>query len=338
MKKSVLFALLLLAIDLHATAAPDTLLNVSYDPTREFYNDFNALFETSWLEERNEQVSVSQSHGGSGTQARSVINGLQADVVTLALAWDIDVIVEQSHLIDPDWQRRLPFQSSPYTSTVVFLVRKGNPKQIRDWDDLIKPGISVITPNPKTSGGARWNYLAAYGYALKRWKGDDEKAAEFLRRLFANVPIFATGARAATTTFAQRGMGDVLITWENEAYLALNEVGKNDFEIVMPSISILAEPPVAVVDKVVDKRGSREMAESYLERLYSDEGQELAAKHFYRPRNPKIAMKYQDRFPVVPLMTIKEFGDWEAVQKKHFTNNGLFDQVTTQQPDHAVGL
>lgn len=303
------------------------LLNVSFDPTREFYNEYNKLFEERWKKEHGEEVVVLQSHGGSGKQARAVIDGLQADVVTLALAYDIDAIVRRSGLIDKNWEARLPNHSAPFTSTIVLLVRTGNPKNIQDWIDLARSDVQVILPNPKTSGGARWSYLAAYGYGLKRWDGDEAKATNFLRRLLANVPILATGARAATTTFTQRDMGDVLVTWENEAQLALREEGSTRFEIVYPSLSILAEPPVAVVDKMVDKHHTRTLAEAYLNQLYSAEAQDLAAKHFYRPRDTEILAKYSKQFPAMTLMKIEDFGGWEAVQKRHFDEGGLLDQI-----------
>jgi sulfate/thiosulfate-binding protein len=308
--------------------ADTTLLNVSYDPTRELYADINKVFAQRWASETGEQLSIRQSHGGSGKQARSVIDGLEADVVTLALAYDIDAIAE-SGLIAANWQARLPQNSSPYTSTIVFLVRKGNPKQIRDWDDLVKPGVQVITPNPKTSGGARWNYLAAWGYALDKSGGDEAKAQEFARSLFKNVPVLDSGARASTITFAQREIGDVLLAWENEAYLAVKELGPTKFDIVGPSISILAEPPVAVVDKVVDRHGSRRQAEAYLNFLYTPEAQELAAKHYYRPRLAEVAARHADQFSQVKLFTIDEkFGGWTATQAKHFADGGVFDKIS----------
>jgi sulfate/thiosulfate transport system substrate-binding protein len=308
--------------------ADTTLLNVSYDPTRELYADINKVFAQRWASETGEQLSIRQSHGGSGKQARSVIDGLKADVVTLALAYDIDAIAE-SGLIAANWQARLPQNSSPYTSTIVFLVRKGNPKQIRDWDDLVKPGVQVITPNPKTSGGARWNYLAAWGYALDKSGGDEAKAQEFVRSLFKNVPVLDSGARASTITFAQREIGDVLLAWENEAYLAVKELGPTKFDIVGPSISILAEPPVAVVDKVVDRHGSRRQAEAYLNFLYTPEAQELAAKHYYRPRLAEVAARHADQFSQVKLFTIDEkFGGWTATQAKHFADGGVFDKIS----------
>ncbi|MFC4766929.1 sulfate ABC transporter substrate-binding protein [Effusibacillus consociatus] len=303
------------------------ILNVSYDPTRELYQEFNTAFAKYWKEKTGQTVNMKQSHGGSGKQSRAIIDGLEADVATLALAYDIDEL-ESKKLIPADWQKRLPNNSSPYTSTIVFLVRKGNPKGIKDWDDLVKPGISVITPNPKTSGGARWNYLAAWGYALKKYGGDEGKAKEFVGNLFKNVPVLDSGARASTTTFAERGLGDVLIAWENEAFLALKEFGKDKFEIVAPSVSILAEPPVTVVDKVVDKRGTREVAQAYLQFLYTEQGQEIAAKNYYRPRLASVASKYAEQFPKLNLFTIDEvFGGWQKAQKTHFSDGGLFDQI-----------
>src|SRR5450631_3662730 len=293
------------------SAGPVKLLNVSYDPTRELYQEINTAFAKYWKAKTGEKVTIQQSHGGSGKQARSVIDGLQADVVTLALAYDIDVLSEKANLVPKNWQSRLPHNSTPYTSTIVFLVRKGNPKHIKDWEDLIKPGVGVITPNPKTSGGARWSYLAAWGYALKKNNGDEKKAQEFVTKVYKNVPVLDAGARGATTTFVQRGIGDVLLSWENEAFLAVNELGKDKFEVVIPSVSILAEPPVAVVDKVAAKRGTTEIAKAYLEYLYTDEGQEIAAKNFYRPRSEKIFAKYANQFPKINLFTIDElFGGW----------------------------
>ena len=315
-----------LVLALAAPAFSQTLLNVSYDPTRELYADFNAAFVKFWQTKSNQKVTVQQSHGGSGGQARAVIDGLEADVVTLALAYDIDA-VQQSGLINQGWQKRLPQNSAPYTSTIVFLVRKGNPKGIKDWGDLVKPGIAVITPNPKTSGGARWNYLAAWEYAKRQNGGSDAKAREFISQLFRNVPVLDSGARGATTTFVQRGIGDVLLAWENEAYLALQEA-KDRVEVVTPSISILAEPPVAVVDKNVDRKKTRAVAEAYLQYLYSPEGQEIAAKHHYRPRDAKVAAKYQGQFASLKLFTIDEaFGGWQTAQKTHFADGGTFDQI-----------
>jgi sulfate/thiosulfate transport system substrate-binding protein len=304
------------------------LLNVSYDPTRELYQDVNAAFAAAWKAKTGQAVTINQSHGGSGKQARGVIDGLQADVVTLALAYDIDAIHEHGQLIPKDWQARLPRNSAPYTSTIVFLVRKGNPKQIRDWDDLGRQGVSVITPNPKTSGGARWNYLAAWGHALKTSGGDEGRARDLVARIFRNVPVLDSGARGSTTTFVQRGIGDVLIAWENEALLAREKLGADRFEIVIPPTTILAEPPVTVVDRVVDKRGTRKVAQAYLEFLYTPEGQELAAKHYYRPRLDAVRQKYADRFPQVETFTIDQvFGGWSKAQKTHFGDGGVFDLI-----------
>ncbi len=304
-----------------------TLLNVSYDPTRELYQEINAVFAKQWKEKTGQKVTVNQSHGGSGKQARAVMDGLEADLVTLALAYDLDAVAAAG-LIKRDWQKRLPDNSTPYTSTIVFLVRSGNPKGIRDWDDLVKPGISVITPNPKSSGGARWNYLAAWGYALRKYGNDEVKAKEFVSKLYKNVPILDTGARGTTVTFVERGIGDVLIAWENEARLVFNQLGPGEFEMVTPSVSILAEPPVAVVDKVVDRRGTRNLAQTYLEFLYTPEGQEIAAKHYYRPRLAAVAAKYADRFPKITLFTVDElFGGWQKAQKTHFSDGGIFDQI-----------
>jgi sulfate/thiosulfate transport system substrate-binding protein len=313
----------------HAQAPSSvTILNVSYDPTRELYQDYNAAFAKYWKAKTGQTVTIQQSHGGSGAQARSVIDGLQADVVTLGLAYDIDSISEKAKLISPDWQKRLPDNSTPYTSTIVLLVRKGNPKHIKDWDDLVKPGVSVITANPKTSGGARWNYLAAWAYALKQPGGNDAKAKDFVAQLYKNVAVLDSGSRGATTTFVERGIGDVLIAWENEAFLSVKELGPDKVEIVVPSLSILAEPPVAVVDKIVDKRGTRAVAEAYLQYLYSPEGQEIAARHFYRPRSEAVAKKYASVFPKVKLVTIDGvFGGWQNAQKTHFADGGIFDQI-----------
>jgi len=312
----------------HATAKTISLLNVSYDPTRELYQEFNSAFAKYWKTKTGDQVTIQQSHGGSGKQARSVIDGLTADVVTLALAYDIDAIAEKGRLLAADWQKRLPNNSSPYTSTIVFLVRKGNPKSIKDWDDLTKPGVSVVTPNPKTSGGARWNYLAAWGFALKKFNKDEAKARDFVARLFKNVPVLDTGARGATTTFVQREIGDVLVAWENEALLSLKESGKEKFELVSPSVSILAEPPVAWVDKVIKRRGTSDVAQAYLQYLYTPEGQEIAAKNFYRPRLESVAQKYASAFPKLELFTIDEvFGGWQNAQKTHFNEGGTFDQI-----------
>jgi sulfate transport system substrate-binding protein len=310
-----------------AQAAEVTLLNVSYDPTRELYVDFNKAFTEYWKKKTGNDVKVNQSHGGSGRQARSVIDGLAADVVTLALAGDIDAIATQGKLLPVNWEERLPNNSAPYTSTIVFLVRKGNPKGIKDWGDLARPGISVITPNPKTSGGARWNYLAGWAWALKQPGGSEAAAKEYVKKLFQNVPVLDTGARGSLTTFAQRNIGDVFISWENEAWLATKELGVGKFEIVIPSISILAEPSVAVVDKVVLRRGTRAVAEEYLKFLYTPEGQEIAAKNYYRPRNPEVAAKHQELFPKLELVTIKDFGGWPKAQKEHFGDNGVFDQI-----------
>jgi sulfate transport system substrate-binding protein len=311
-------------------AGPIKLLNVSYDPTRELYQNFNAAFAKYWKAKTGVDVQISQSHGGSGAQARSVIDGLQADVVTLALAYDIDVISDKAGLIPKNWQTRLPNSSTPYTSTIVFLVRKGNPKKIKDWEDLVKPGVGIIVANPKTSGGARWAYLAAWGAALKKNKNDDAKAQDFVTRLYKNVPVLDSGARGATTTFVQRGIGDVLLSWENEAYLALNELGKDKFEVVTPPISILAEPPVSIVDKVAAKHGTTEVAKAYLEYLYTEEGQEIAAKNYYRPRNEKIAAKYASQYPKISLFTIDDtFGGWTKTQKRHFDDGGVFDKIYT---------
>src|SRR5688572_374091 len=304
------------------------LLNVSYDLTRELYRAINPAFAAEWKRKTGQDVKFRMSHGGSGKQARSVIDGLAADVVTLALAYDIDVIAERGRLLPADWQKKLPNNSSPYTSTIVFLVRKGNSKGIKDWDDLIKPGVKVVTPNPKTSGGARWNYLAAWAYAEQKFGKDPAKTKNFLKQLFKNVPVLDSGARGATTTFVQRGVGDVLIAWENEAYLALKEFGAEKFEIITPSLSILAEPPVAVVDKVAKKNGTEALAKAYLEFLYTEEGQEIAARNFYRPRNEKVAAKYGDKFAKVKLVTIDEaFGGWTKAQKAHFNEGGIFDEI-----------
>lgn len=311
-----------------AAQAQVSLLNVSYDPTRELYQEFNAAFVKHWKAKTGESIVVKQSHGGAGKQARAVIDGLEADVVTLALAYDIDAIAEKARLFPADWQKRLPNNSSPYTSTIVFLVRKGNPKNIKDWNDLVKPDIGVITPNPKTSGGARWNYLAAWAYALKQPGGNEEKAKEFVKKLYANVKVLDSGARGSTTTFVERGIGDVFLSWENEAHLALKELGPGKFEIVVPSLSILAEPPVAVVDKNVDKHGTRAVAQAYLEYLYSPEGQDIAGKNFYRPIEKAAAAKYAKQLIPVKLITIDEvFGGWQKAQKTHFSDGGVFDQI-----------
>ncbi|HEX7968089.1 MAG TPA: sulfate ABC transporter substrate-binding protein [Stellaceae bacterium] len=308
--------------------ADQTLLNASYDPTREFYAEINRVFAEQWKKDTGETLSIQASHGGSGAQARAVIEGLPADVVTLALAYDIDAIAEQAKLLPEDWQTRLPQNSAPYTSTIVFVVRKGNPKKIHDWSDLVRPDIKVVTPNPKTSGGARWNYLAAWGYALQASGNDEAKARDFVAALYRNVPILDSGARGATITFAQRRQGDVLIAWENEALLAVEEMGRDRLEIVVPSVSILAEPPVAVVDKTVDRRGTRAAAEAYLKLLYTPAGQELAAKHYFRPRSAEVAARYAERFPAINLFTVdKVFGGWGRAQAVHFADGGVFDQV-----------
>ncbi len=324
-----LTALLMIAVGaVSSSAGAVKLLNVSYDPTRELYQNINAAFVKQWKAKTGVDLVVSQSHGGSGSQARSVIDGLQADVVTLALAYDIDAIAEKAGLLPKNWQSRLPDNSSPYTSTIVFLVRKGNPKRIKDWNDLVRPGISVITPNPKTSGGARWNYLAAWGYALRQSNNDETKAKDFVARLYKNVPVLDSGARGATTTFVQRGIGDVLIAWENEAFLAINELGKDKLELVVPSVSILAEPPVAVVDKIATRHGTAAVAKAYLDFLYSPEGQEIAARNYYRPRSKEVAAKYDSQFPHLTLFTVDQvFGGWQKAQKKHFDEGGTFDQI-----------
>ncbi len=303
------------------------LLNVSYDPTRELYEEVNAAFAKEWQAKSGQEVVIRQSHGGSGKQARAVIDGLQADVVTLALSYDIDAIAERAGLLPPEWQSRLPHNSAPFTSTIVFLVRKGNPKQIKDWDDLVKDGVAVVTPNPKTSGGARWNYLAAWGYALAHNDNDAARAKEFISRLFKNVPVLDTGARGATTTFVRRGIGDVFISWENEALLAARQLGPDKFDIIVPSLSVKAEPPVAIIDKVVEKHHTRDAAEAYLQFLYTDAGQQIAAKHFFRPTNPAILAQYRAEFPDVNMVTIEDLGGWKAVQKKHFDDGGVFDQI-----------
>ena len=324
---------LLAGLSVSAAVAKDLqLLNVSYDPTRELYTEVNAAFAQQWKATSGQTVVIKQSHGGSGKQARAVIDGLEADVVTLALAPDIDAIAEKSKLLPADWQKRLPDNATPYTSTIVFLVRKGNPKGIKDWGDLAKPGIGVVTPNPKTSGGARWNYLAAWGWALHQPGGSEATAREFVAKLFKNVPVLDTGARGSTTTFAQRGIGDVLLAWENEAFLAIHELGPDQFEIVIPSESILAEPPVAVVEKVAKRRGTTAVAEAYLKFLYTEEGQRLAAKHYYRPRLQSVAEANADRFPKLKLFTVDEvFGSWAQAQKTHFAEGGVFDQLYSPQ-------
>jgi len=323
---TLVFALLSVAVI--SQAADISLLNASYDPTRELYQDFNQKFAEYWKGKTGKVVEINQSHGGSGKQARSVIDGLEADVVTLALAYDIDEIASKGGLLAADWQKRFPHNSSPYTSTIVFLVRKGNPKQIKDWNDLVRQGISVITPNPKTSGGARWNYLAAWGYALRKQGGNDQSAKTFVTQLYKNVPVLDSGARGSTTTFVERGIGDVLIAWENEALLAVKQLGPDKFQIVNPSVSILAEPPVSVVDKIAAKHKTTEVAKAYLEYLYSDVGQNIAAKHFYRPSKSEILAKYAAQFPNIKLFSINEvFGSWKNAQEKHFADGGIFDQI-----------
>jgi sulfate transport system substrate-binding protein len=325
----VILAFALAAAPLHAAPPEVTLLNVSYDPTREMYQEFNAAFAREWLSRTGQRVVVRQSHGGSGKQARAVIDGLDADVVTLALAYDIDQIAARSGLIAPDWRRRLPHRSAPYTSTVVFLVRAGNPKGIHDWDDLARAGIEVVTPNPKTSGGARWNYLAAWGWALRRWDGDRDRAEAFLADLFRNVPVLDTGARGATITFLERGVGDVLVTWENEALLATSRAGTPTGEIVAPPLSIYCEPPVTVVDAVVDRRGTRAVAEAYLSYLFSPEGQEIVARHFYRPHLPEVATRHRGTFPAIQLLTVEQVaGTWADAHTLHFAQGGLFDRLS----------
>lgn len=304
-----------------------TLLNVSYDPTRELYKEVNEVFAKQWKEKTGQTVNFQQSHGGSGKQARAIIDGLDADVATLALGFDVDSLAVKGGLISKNWQAKLPYNSAPYTSTIVFLVPKGNPKKIKDWDDLIRPGLSVITPNPKTSGGARWNYLAAWGFAKKKFNNDEEKVKEFVSQLYKNVAVLDTGARGAATTFVERGIGDALIAWENEAFLAMNEIGKDRFEIVVPSISILAEPPVTVVDKAAKKHGTEKIAKAYLDFLYTDEGQEIIAKHYYRPRSGAVAKKYANRFSKLELLTIEDFGGWQKAQAEHFADGGTFDQI-----------
>ena len=334
MRRSILVALVAAAAALVAPRGaaaqpkPVTLLNVSYDPTRELYQAINAAFIKEWKAKTGQDVTINQSHGGSGRQARAVVDGLEADVVTLALAYDVDALVAPGKLIPANWATRLPNASTPYTSTIVFLVRKGNPKKIKDWNDLVRPGIAVVTPNPKTSGGARWNYLGAWAYGLKAFGNDEAKARDFVKRLFKNVPVLDTGARGATTTFVQRGIGDVLLAWENEALLAIKELGPGKFEVVAPSLSILAEPPVAVVDKTAGKHGTKDVAQAYLEYLYTPTGQEIAARHFYRPRDPKVAAKYDSQFPKVNLFTIDEaFGGWKKAQETHFADGATFDQI-----------
>src|SRR6266851_2262957 len=330
MKRVLLVGGLILALSAvtFAQDAPVTLLNVSYDPTRELYQDYNTAFAKYWKSKSGQTVEIQQSHGGSSKQARAVIDGLEADVVTLALAYDIDAIADKAKLLPANWQSRLPNNSSPYTSTIIFLVRKGNPKGIKDWEDLIRPGVSVITPNPKTSGGARWNYLGAWGYALKKSGGDESKAKDFITKLYKNVPVLDSGARGSTTTFVERGIGDVLIAWENEVLLGAKDLGQDKFEIVVPSVSVLCEPTVSLVDKVVDKKGTRAVAQAYLEYFYSPEGQEIAAKRYYRPRSEAVAKKYSSQFPKVKLFTLVEIiGDWQKAQKTHFADGGVFDQI-----------
>ena len=331
-RRAALAGATFLALSGAAVAKDVTILNVSYDPTRELYQEYNAAFAKYWKAKTGDTLSVKSSHGGSGKQARSVIDGLEADVVTLALAYDIDEIAAKAKLLPADWQNRLPHNSTPYSSTYIFLVRKGNPKGIKNWDDLVKPGVSVVTANPKTSGGARWGYLAAYGFALKQPGGNDAKARDFVGKLFANVPVLDSGARGSTVTFAERGVGDVLLAWENEAYLSLKEFGADKFQIVYPPISILAEPPVAIVDKTVDRHGTRALAQAYLEYLYTPEGQEIAAKKFYRPIDPKVAEKYAKQFPKTNLFSIDEvFGGWAKAQKTHFADGGVFDQIYSRK-------
>jgi sulfate/thiosulfate transport system substrate-binding protein len=311
-----------------AATAQTTILNVSYDPTRELYEDYNAVFAKYWKAKTGQDLTIKESHGGSGKQARAVIDGLEADVVTLGLAYDIDAIAANAKVLPADWQKRLPDNSTPYTSTIVLLVRKGNPKHIKDWDDLTRSDVSVITPNPKTSGGARWNYLAAWGYALRRNHGDQGKAREFVAAIYKNVPVLDSGARGSTTTFVEREIGDVLIAWENEALVALKEFGRDKFEVVYPSVSVLAEPPVALVDKVAARHGTTQVAQAYLEYLYSDEGQEVIARNFYRPRLKSVADKYHAQFPDLPLFTVDDtFGGWQNAQKTHFADGGVFDQL-----------
>jgi sulfate/thiosulfate-binding protein len=328
MKRAILGLAVSALLSAAAHAADISLLNASYDPTRELYAHLNDAFAVKYKSDTGKSIEVKTSNGGSGSQARAVIDGLDADIVTLALAYDVDAIADHG-LIAPDWQSRLPNNSAPYTSTIVFLVRKGNPKGIKDWDDLVKPGVQIITPNPKTSGGARWNYLAAWGYALKKY-GSDDKAREFVKAIYANVPVLDAGARGATVTFVERGVGDVLLAWENEAFLAVNELGKDKFDIVVPSVSILAEPPVAVVDKVVDRKGTREPAEAFLKFIYSSQGQTIGAKDYYRPRDPDVAKEFEGKFPKVDLLTINDFGGWRKAQATHFADHGIFDSIYSQ--------
>jgi sulfate/thiosulfate-binding protein len=328
MIRNILIGVAAATLSFAAGASNVELLNVSYDPTRELYKDINARFIQQWKQKTGDTLTINQSHGGSGKQARAIIDGLEADVATLGLGYDVDALYDKAKLIPQDWQKRLPHNSSPYTSTIVLLVRKGNPKNIRDWDDLAKPGVAVITPNPKTSGGARWNYLAAWAFAQKKFGGDETKTREFVRQIYKNVPVLDSGARGSTTTFVQRGIGDVLIAWENEAFLSQQEFGKDKFEIVAPSLSILAEPPVTVVDKVVDRRGTRKVAEAYLNYLYTDEAQDIIAKNFYRPISAAAAAKYASQFPQLKLVTIADFGGWQKAQGTHFADGGVFDQIT----------
>ncbi len=333
LKSTLIITMLLLAALASTEAYADkiTLLNVSYDPTREFYEAYNQLFTKYWKDKTDQDVKIKQSHGGSGKQARAVIDGLRADVVTLALAYDIDEIARHTHLLPENWQSKLPNNSTPYNSIIVFVVRKGNPKHIKDWDDLIRDDIQVLTPNPKTSGGARWNYLAAWGYAYKKNNADDDAAKAYMQKLFAHTPILETGARGATTDFIKRNIGDVLITWESEALLIVHDIGKDQFEVVTPTLSILAEPPVAVIEKNAESDGTEKAAQAYLEHLYSKEAQELAAKSYYRPTDKEIMVKYSNIFPATVLTTIKDFGGWEAAQKKHFADGGIFDQIYTSK-------
>ena len=321
------------ALPVAAQGKPVTLLNVSYDPTRELYQEINAAFAKQWKAKSGQDVTVNQSHGGSGRQARAVVDGLEADVVTLALAFDVDALVSPGKLIPANWATRLPDNSTPYTSTIVFLVRKGNPKKIKDWNDLARPGVAVITPNPKTSGGARWNYLAAWAYGLKVYGNDEAKTKDLLKKIFKNVPVLDTGARGSTTTFVQRGIGDVFISWENEALLAKKKLGKDQFEIVVPSLSILAEPPVSIVDKVVDRRGTRAVADAYLTFLWTPEAQAIAAKNYYRPRLEAELAKHAATFPKLELVDIQTFGGWPAAQRKHFADNGVFDQIVKENQE-----
>ena len=327
-RRSALGATLGLLAAGRAKAADTTLLNVSYDPTRELYRDINRAFAATWQAKTGDRITINQSHAGSGAQARAVLDGLQADVVTLALGADIDALAKRG-LVAADWETRLPDHACPYTSTIVILVRKGNPKSIQDWPDLLKPGVAVITPNPKTSGGARWNFLAALAWAQRQPGATDASAEDFMRRLFRQVPVLDTGARGATTSFAQRGLGDVLLAWENEAWLVCKEFGADDFAIVSPSLSILAEPPVSLVDSIVDKRGTREAAQTYLEYLYSRQGQEIVAKNYYRPRDTEVAARYAERYPAIPMVTIRDFGGWDVAQAKYFADGGMFDRIFT---------